>query len=94
VTTCGCKCMEDSAAAFLVGAGNNSYYGSGNWIASGLQDVQTRWCPELFEKPLGVPNGPAAKSGAVYTRKFASGTVVTFNIRTNKGTITWASGSQ
>lgn len=90
VTTCGCKCMEDSAAAFLIGAGNNTYYGTGAWIAAGLEDVQVRWCPDLFEKPLGAPLGPAAQSKGVYTRKFASGTVVTFDTKQNTGKIAWA----
>jgi hypothetical protein len=46
---CGCACMNDTMAAFLIGAGPYSYYGSGQWIAANLTDVQQRWCPRLFE---------------------------------------------
>ena len=49
--------------AITVGpSGRNSYYGSGSWIAGDgngggdvLADVERRWCPELFERPLGAP---------------------------------------
>jgi hypothetical protein len=32
VTNRGCPEMEDTAATFLIGAGENSYFGSGSWI--------------------------------------------------------------
>ena len=32
VTNNGCPAMEDTAATFLIGAGENSYFGSGSWI--------------------------------------------------------------
>ena len=32
VTNHGCPEMEDTAAAFLIGAGENSYFGTGSWI--------------------------------------------------------------
>jgi hypothetical protein len=87
---CGCgECMLNALAAFLIGAGEDCYFGTGAWIASGLQDVENRWCPELFERPLGVPLANATKDEATgrYTRSFKSGTHVTFDTKTNKGTI-------
>jgi len=47
------------------------------------------WDPQ-FEKPLGNPLGPATVEGDVYTRKFASGTSVTWNTKTDSGDINWA----
>lgn len=90
VTNHGCPEMLDTAATFLIGAGENSYFGSGSWIAAGLADVQSRWCPELFERPLGRPKADAVKgSDGVWRREFASGTKVTFDGNTGKGTIAW-----
>lgn len=85
----------DTLAAFLIGAGNHSYYGTGAWISDSLEDVQKRWSQDLFERPLGEPLGKATMSGHTYTRHFASGTWVEFNTQTNKGNIHWANaGSQ
>jgi hypothetical protein len=82
------------------GAGENSYFGSGSWIIadnqprSGLDDVQTRWCPELFEKPLGRPTADASKGAdGIWRRSFSSGTQVTFDSASGRGTIDWASSS-
>jgi len=83
----------DSLAAFLIGAGDHSYYGTGGWISDSLEDVQKRWSQELFERPLGKPLSKATMSGAVYERHFASGTWVEFNTKTNKGFIHWANVS-
>ena len=91
-TTCGCACMTDTLAAFLIGAGENCYYGSGLWISPSLPDVQQRWCPPLFEKPLGAPLADATKDGSgVWHRAFKSGTKVQFDTKSNKGTIAWGS---
>ena len=102
-TNTGCPAMEDAAATFLIGAGENSYFGSGSWIIAdgtgneergGLNDVQTRWCPELFEKPLGKPLALGKKgSDGVWRRSFSSGTKVTFDGATGKGSITWGSSA-
>ena len=90
VTNHGCPEMLDTAATFLIGAGENSYFGSGSWIAADLADVQSRWCPELFERPLGMPKADAVKgSDGVWRREFASGTKVTFDGNTGKGAIVW-----
>lgn len=84
--------LTDMAAAFLIGAGDDSYFGSGPWIAAGIADVEQRWCAPLYERPLGKPAGPATKTGNVYQRSFASGTEVLFDTGSNKGTINWAGG--
>ena len=47
------------------------------------------WHPE-YDKPLGAPTSDATKNGNVWTRSFASGTVVTFDVSSNEGTIKWA----
>lgn len=82
--------MLDVVAAFLIGAGTDSYFGSGLWISDTLEDVEQRWCPPLFERPLGEPISDAIKGvDGVYVRSFASGTNVTFDTNKNKGTINW-----
>ena len=51
------------------------------------------WLPE-FDKPLGAPlaDGSYDAATATWTRRFASGTVVTFDAITNKGAIVWGAG--
>lgn len=89
-TGCASNLMEGVVAAFLIGAGEDCYFGSGTWISSGTLDVTQRWCPPLFEKPLGKPMADAVKdSNGVYTRTFASGTKVAFDTATNKGQVWW-----
>ena len=89
------ECHADSAseasmAAFLVGAGEDHYWGTGPWVtpAGGLGGA---WLPQ-FELPLGAPLGEAAydAASATWTRAFASGTAVTFNAATGAGSIKWA----
>jgi hypothetical protein len=46
------------------------------------------WIPE-FNHTLGVPVGDAQVSGGIYTRTFSTGTVVTFNTKTNTGVFDW-----
>lgn len=77
---------QTRVAAFLVGAGERSYYLCGGWeTASG----SLTW-PPLFDAPLGAPLGNATLSpSGVYTRRFARGTVAEFDTKTNNGRITW-----
>lgn len=84
------EAMTDVIAAFLIGAGDDSYFGSGLWISPGIEDIEQRWCPELFERPIGAPLADAVKTGQVYHRAFATGTNVSFDVSTNKGTINWS----
>ncbi|XP_065830203.1 uncharacterized protein [Oscarella lobularis] len=85
-----CKNITNSLAAFLIGAGEYSYYGcSSGWYVDETHMDWITWHPE-YDKPLGKPTGPATKEGDVYTRHFASGTVAMFDTKTNTGTINWA----
>jgi len=87
---CGCPCMTDTLAAFLIGAGEYSYYGTGGWIAESLVDVELQWCRDYFERPLGAPLALAVKQDGVWRRSFASGTNVSFDETSNKGIIEWS----
>lgn len=75
--------LSKHLAAFLVGAGNRSYFGAGQgWDGDGDGACATwlkRW--DEFDRPLGAPDGPAAvvagkQPKAKWTRKFATGTHV------------------
>ena len=46
------------------------------------------WIPE-FNHTLGVPLGDATLSKGVYTRKFSTGTTVSFDTGTNEGAFSW-----
>merc|ERR1712083_352181 len=77
--------IQTELAAFLVAAGEHSYYRCGKW---GHTDVP--WY-KVYDMPLGKPLGNATLHNGIYTRSFASGTLVTFNTATETGTIKWAS---
>lgn len=79
-------------AAFLVAAGKYSYFGCGNWNTVGNDTTAFYWHPE-YDKPLGAPLGTATYAGGVWKRQFASGTMVTFDTSTNKGTVDWGKES-
>ena len=84
-----CQSITNSLSAFLIGAGEYSYYGcSRGWSVSPDDMDWLVWHPE-YDKPLGKPMGPAVKQGDIYTRHFQAGTVVTFNVKTNEGNIQW-----
>jgi len=76
---------QTKLAAFLVAAGNRSYYMCGGWGAAKVD-----WYP-VYDMPLGEPlsNATLGDDG-VYVRHFAKGTTVFFNTKTNNGTIHWA----
>ena len=72
-------------AAFLVGMGKYSYFGTGRWAGSG-ETACASWLDAWsdYGKPLGEPTGDArviegAPPLAVWTREFAGGTHVIFN---------------
>ena len=83
---------EDELAAFLVGAGEDHYWGFGQWVYTSCGGAAADWSP-LLEKPLGAPiaDGVYDAATATWTRSFAAGVNVTFNAATNKGTVQWAS---
>ena len=55
------------------------------------ETLKGRWST-LFEKRLGDPTADATYDAAtaVWSRRFATGTKVTFNAKSNEGTIDWA----
>ena len=81
--------LTDYIAAFLIGAGEYSYFGCGDWFAEGDDTKPLTWRPE-YDKPLGAPKGPAQYNDGVWMRSFTSGTKVLFDAKTNRGTINWS----
>jgi hypothetical protein len=80
--TIGC---EDTAAAFLIGAGSDHYFGTGEW-ADGAR-LTSDYILGLMDVPLGDPDGEAVydPAGTLWTRTFAGGvaaggTTVTVNV--------------
>lgn len=85
-----CEGVTNSLSAFLIGAGERSYYGCSRGWKIAEDPMDTVWHAE-YDYKLGAPLGPATLSGTVYTRKFASGTVATFDSKSGEGNIQWAS---
>merc|ERR1712048_526000 len=78
--------IVNDLAAFLIAAGPYSYYMCGGW-----NGAPTEWF-SVYDRPLGEPLANATLSDAgVWTREFAHGTKVTFNTKTETGTIAWGS---
>ena len=101
------SCAEggtNDLAAFLIAAGNYSYYHCTDngfstpaaWPA--VPDEWLDWAPEHGFR-LGTPLGPATRSpsrtganASIWRRDFASGTHVEFDGGNGNGTIWWADG--
>ena len=86
------KGVTNSLAAFLIGAGERSYYGCSRGWKVQADPVEDAWRSE-YERPLGKPTGLGVKTGDVWRRTFSSAhgtTVVTFNSTSNVGAIRWA----
>jgi len=82
--------VQDGLAAFLVGAGENAFFGCGNGFEMGSW---VKWYPQ-YDYPLGPPMSDGVKGAdGEWTRRFKSGTTVHFNPKSNKGTINWAKPS-
>lgn len=76
--------LQTELAAFLVAAGEYSYYRCGGW---GHTDAS--WYP-VYDKKLGKPLANATLGAdGVWRRSFAAGTEVAFDTNTNVGTIVW-----
>lgn len=96
---CGCnpKSCTSEVAAFLIGAGDNQYFGLGGWNAPGGKtspsDFAGHWIEGVFDRPLGAPlsDGTYDATTGLWQRTFASGTYVTFDTTTNIGNVTWGS---
>lgn len=72
------NCTDDQIAAFLLAVEKGAFLGCNGWN-------------KQFAKPLGDPLGPAKTKGNIMSRKFASGTSVSWDLKLNNGTIKWAS---
>ena len=86
----GIDCTGDLTkymAAFLIGAGKYSYFGCGEWQAIGKDSKPLTWREE-YDKPLGEPESPEYHNN-MWSRRFSKGTLVTFDTKTNTGTIKW-----
>jgi hypothetical protein len=91
---------DNTAAAFLCGAGTDHYFVTGGWRAKAVDrrvagddgNFSTHWLPSIMGHPLGAPLADAAYDAitGVWTRRFASGTLVRFNARSNTGNIAWS----
>ena len=79
--------FTNSLAAFLIGAGEYSYFGcSRDWY------IEPDWIIDhpQYHKPLGKPMGDAVLENHIWKRSFESGTNVTFE--NGVGTIIWSDG--
>eukprot|EP01046_Picozoa_sp_COSAG06_P007236 COSAG06_NODE_351_length_16930_cov_7.238904_3_plen_283_part_00 len=87
---------DDTVATFLIGAGENSYFGVGSWVieGAGTPKVAGRWPAQYCERPLGTPLSDAVEyanaDGAAQTfiRQFSKGTNVTLTCSTSSGVCT------
>ena len=76
----------NNIAAFLVAAGEYSYYMCGGW-----NSAKPTWFP-IYDFPLGKPVSNATLGAdGVWRRAFESGTTVSFDTHAERGTIDWAS---
>ena len=80
--------LTDYIAAFLVGAGQYSYFGCGQWRSTG--DTRPVIWRKEYDKPIGSPLSSAQYVSGIWSRSFSLGTNVTLDIKTNKGSINWA----
>ena len=84
---------EFTLAAFLVAAGNLSYYSYANWATDCWELPGTKWWPE-YDLPLGYPTSPAnwrlPGKRWKYARNFSSGTTVYVDVATREAHINWA----
>lgn len=81
----------DCAAAFLAGAGADHYFTTSGWREK-TEDFSSHWLPQIMGRPLGAPRADAEYDDATstWTREFSSGTAVSFNAKTMRGTIKWS----
>lgn len=85
-----------SITGFLLGATRYQYHGAGfdydcpggGWLGRG-KEVE-----HAYGAPLGAPLGDAVATGAVMTRKFATGTKVFLNstAKYSQGCLVWSDG--
>lgn len=87
------KAREFVMAAFLIGAGNLSYFSYANWATDCWTLPGTKWWPE-YDKKLGSPSSPANTRVPgkrwKYARNFSSGSTVYVDVATRVVEIKWA----
>lgn len=89
----------NAMAAFLIGAGEYSYYHcAAGWSSDpdwpDVPDVWLDWLPE-YDRPLGEPLAPGeVDQDGVWHRSFSKGTRVLFDGVLGNGTIIWGDGVQ
>ena len=89
---------EFALAAFLVAAGNFSYFSYAGWAHGQAWSLSgTRWWPE-YDRPLGAPIDPpmhpvsgVLESSMQYMRRFSSGTWGEVDLVAHTGKIHWIS---
>jgi hypothetical protein len=95
VYECHTDCIGDGCeshiAAFLVGAGDNAYWGMGGWVLASSKGVAGRWMPQFFDKPLGDPleDGVYDPETQIWTRSFKKGAHVWFSAANKSGGVEW-----
>ena len=95
---CGANALDTSSlAAFLIGAGNFSYYHcAATWGSDpgwpSVRDAWLDWLP-AYDFALGEPLAPGTKGkDGIWRRTFQSGTRASFDPVALNGSIAWASG--
>ena len=74
--------------SFLIGAGEGHYFGAGSWTCNAIERRGVVWHKE-YDMPLGKPLANGVKLGSLWTRSFAYGTNVSFDVSTGLGSIAW-----
>jgi hypothetical protein len=74
-------------AIFLICAEKHSYFCAHDGYDAKKSKVWMKHPPE-FDRPLGAPQGPAVRSGYVYTREFAHASV-RLDIEKQTGVVEW-----
>jgi hypothetical protein len=82
--------VQTELAAFLVAAYPQSYYLCGSWEDTISGGATTSTWLAVYDLPLGEPLADAVLVRSVWRRGFASGTNVTFDTKTERGTVAWA----
>ena len=79
-------------AAFLVSAGNHSYFSYADWVSNCWNLAGTGWWPE-YDKPLGTPISPplnqVGSNMYAFERNFSSGTRVFVDVEKHEAQIVW-----
>ena len=81
--------VQNEIAAFLVAAGHLSYYVCGSWEDTFSSPATSMWLP-LYDLPLGAPLADGVLRNGIWSRSFASGTNATFDTKTERGAVEWA----